>query len=66
MALLLNNIDEIGQIKFTMQVAGHEGLVYLDLKVTTVGDKISVDLFSKPTNSFTYVLTSTCYPNRNT
>ena len=30
-----------------------------------VNGKISVDVFSKPTNSFTYVLPSTCYPNRN-
>ena len=27
--------------------------------------KISVDVFAKPTNSFTYVLPNTCYPSRN-
>ena len=30
-----------------------------------VNGKISADVFSKATNSFTYVLSSTCYPNRN-
>ena len=27
--------------------------------------KITVDVFSKPTNSFTYVMPSTCYPSNN-
>ena len=30
-----------------------------------VNGKISVDFFSKPTNSFAYVSPSTCYPNKN-
>ena len=28
-------------------------------------NKICVDVFAKPTNSFTYVLASTCYPKKN-
>ena len=48
-----------------MQAAGDDGLELLDLKLKMVNGKISVDVFSKPTNSFTYVLPSTCYPNRN-
>ena len=37
----------------------------LDLKLKMINGKISVDVLSKPINSFTYVLSSTCYPNRN-
>ena len=48
-----------------MQVADDEGLEFLDLKLKMINGKISVDVFSKPTNSFTYVLPSTCYPKRN-
>ena len=48
-----------------MQAAGDNGLEFLDLKLKMVNGKISVDVFPKPTNSFTYVLPSTCYPNRN-
>ena len=61
----LNNIDQTGKIKFTIQVAGDDGLEFLDLKLKMVNAKTSVDDFSKPTNSFTYVLRSTCYPKRN-
>ena len=43
-----------------MQAAGDDGL---ELKM--VNDEISVDVFSKPTNSLTYVLPSTCHPNKN-
>ena len=28
-------------------------------------NKITIDVFSKPTNSFTYVMPSTCYPSNN-
>ena len=48
-----------------MQAAGDDGLEFLDLKLKMVNGKISVDVFSKPTNSFTCVLPSTFYPNRN-
>ena len=62
----LNNIDETGKIKFTMQVADEvNGLEFLDLKIKYLKGKLSVDVYSKPTNSFTYVLPSTCYPMKN-
>ena len=48
-----------------MQAAGDDGLKFLDLKLKMVNGKISVDVLSKPINSFTYVLSSTYYPNRN-
>ena len=38
---------------------------FLDLKLKMVNGDISVDDFSKPTNSFTYVSPSFYYPNRN-
>ena len=48
-----------------MHAAGDDGLEFLNLKLKMVNGKIIVDVFSKPTNSFTYVLPSTCYPSRN-
>ena len=41
-------------------------LGFLDLNLH-IGEhsKICVDVFLKPTNSFTYVLPSTCYPKKN-
>ena len=48
-----------------MLAAGDDGLEFLDLKLKMVNGKISVDVSSKLTNSSTYVLSSTCYTNRN-
>ena len=61
----LNNIDKTEKIQFTMQAAEDVGLEFLDLKLKMANGKISVDVFSKPTYIFTYVLPSTCYRNRN-
>ena len=61
----LNNLDDTAKIKFTMQVANENGLDLSDLKLKIVEGKITVDVYSKPTNSFTYVLPSTCYPYKN-
>ena len=61
----ISKIDKTVKIQFTMQAAGDDGLEFLDLKLKMVNGKISVDVFSKPTKSFTFVLPSTCYPNRN-
>ena len=62
----LNNIDETRKIKFTMQVADEvNGLEFLDLTIKCLKGKLSVDVYSKPTNSFNYVLPSTCYPMKN-
>ena len=53
----MNNIDKTKKIQFTMEVA-EVVLEFLDLKLTF--DKeykhISVDIYTKATNSFTYVL----------
>ena len=49
-----------------MQIADDvNGLEFLDLKITCLNGKLSVDVYSKPTNSFTYVMPSTCYPMKN-
>ena len=48
-----------------MLAAVDDGLKFLDLKLYAVNGKISVDVFWKPTNSFTYVLSFNSYPNRN-
>ena len=49
-----------------MQIADEvNGLEFLDLKIKCLKGKLSVDVYSKPTNSFTYVLPSTCYPMKN-
>ena len=62
----LNNIDETEKIKFTMQIANEvNGLDFLNLKIKYLNDKLLVDVYSKLTNSFTYVLPSTCYPIKN-
>ena len=61
----LNNTDKTGKIQLTMQATGDDGLEFLDLKLKMVNGRISVDVFSKPTNSFTYVLPTTCYSNKN-
>ena len=62
----LNNMDETEKTKFTMQIANEvNGLDSLNLKIKCLNDKLLVDVYSKPTNSFTYVLPSTCYPMKN-
>ena len=59
----LNGIDNIGKIRFTMQIADAEKcLEFLYLKLKCFSGKISVDVFAKPTNSFIHVVPSTCDP----
>ena len=59
----LSNIDHTENIKFSMQIADDVNeLEFLDLKIKCLNGKLSVDVYSKPTNSFTYVMPSTCYP----
>ena len=62
----MNNVDTTGKIKFTMAVVNESVLQFLDLRLH-IGEhsKICVDVFAKPTNSFTYVLPSTCNPKNN-
>ena len=58
-------MDKTGKIKFTMEIASDTGLEFLDLKLKIVEGKIRVDVYAKPTNSFSYALPSTCYPKHN-
>ena len=62
----MNNIDQSKKVQFTMEVA-EDSLEFLDLKLMfdKESKKISVDIFSKATNSFTYVLSNTCFPKSN-
>ena len=61
----LNSLDDTGKIKFTMQVTDENGHEFSHLKLKIVEGKINVNVYSKPTNSITYVLPSTCYPYKN-
>ena len=61
----LNNLDDTGKIKFTMQVANKNGPELLDLKLKIIEGKRNVDVYSKPTNGFMYVVPSTCNPYKN-
>ena len=48
-----------------MDVADQEkSLEFLDLRIKCVDGKLSVDVFTKSTNSFTYEKPSTCYPRK--
>ena len=53
-------------MQFTMEVAS-DILEFLDfkLKFDKESEQISVDAFAKDTDSFTYVLPSTCFPKNN-
>ena len=62
----MNSIDTSGKIKFTMSVANESVLESLDLSLLmNEQNKIYVDVYAKPTNSFTYLLPSIFYPKRN-
>ena len=58
----LNPIDSTGKI--TMQVQDEDVNEFLDLKLKLGNSKTAVDVFAKPTNSFTYVLPTSCYPRK--
>ena len=65
----MNTIDETGKIKFTKVLAKPDTcLEFLDLQLMfkKTQQKITTDVYSKPTNSFTYVLPSTSLPCKNT
>ena len=56
-------MDETGKINFSKGFASSTGLEFLDLKFKLVEGKIRVDIFAKPTNSFSYTIRNTCYTN---
>ena len=47
-----------------MQVQDEDYIEFLDLKRKFENNKIAVNAFEKPTNSFTHVLPSSCYPRK--
>ena len=62
----LNNVDEARKITFAMEIAGQEkGLEILDIGTKFVDGKLSLDDSTKPTNVFTYVISSTCCRRKN-
>ena len=62
----MNKVDPMKKIQFTIEVAT-DTLEFLDLKLRfdKESKQISVDVFAKDTNSFTYVLPSTCFLKNN-
>ena len=38
--------------------------MFLDIKLKLENNNIAVDVFAKPTNSFTFVLSTSCYPRK--
>ena len=61
----MNSTDTSGKIKIsvTISVANESVLEFLDLSLRiNEQNKIWVDVCAEPSNSFTYVLPSTCYP----
>ena len=62
----LNTIDAPGKIRFTVETETQNGLEFLELRLKLKGfNKITVNFYSKPTKSFTYIAPKTCYPSRN-
>ena len=47
-----------------MHVQDKDGIQFLDLQHKLENSKIDVDFFTNPINSFTYVLSASCYPTK--
>ena len=61
----LNTIGASGKICFTVEAENENSLEFVDLRLKLKGfNKIAVDIYSKPTSSFTCVDPKTCYPFR--
>ena len=62
----MNSIDTSGKTKFTISIANNNSVLeVLDLSLhINKNNKICVDVYAKPTNSFTYVFPSTCCPKK--
>ena len=63
----MNSIDSPKKMQFTISCPTDNVLEFLDLTLSSdaTSKQILVDVFSKPTNSFTYLMPSTCFPRRN-
>lgn len=58
----LNTNGRSSKIEFTIQTENKNDLESLDLRLTLRGSKkIKVHVYSKPTNSMTYIDAKTCY-----
>ena len=62
----MNSTDPSGKIKIAMPVANESVLdfFYLSFHIYKQSETCA-DVYAKATNSFTYVLSSTCYPEMN-
>ena len=58
------NVDTTRKIRFIMFISNESVLEFLELHKHEQ-NKICVDVFAKPTNSFTYVLPSNCCRKKN-
>ena len=58
------NVDTTSKNRFIISISNESVLEFLDLH-RHEQNKICVDVFAKPTHSFTYVLPSTCYRQKN-
>ena len=63
----MNSIDSSKKIQFTISCSTDNAseFLHLTLSFDVIPKQILVDVFSKPTNSFTYVMPSTCLLRRN-
>ena len=63
----MKSIHSSKNISFTISGPTDNALEFLDLTLSfdVLSKQILVDVFSKPTNSFTYVMPSTCFPTKN-
>ena len=62
----MNNVDHTKKVQFTVEVATVTlELLYFKLKLDKESKQISINVFAKDTYSFTYVLSSTCFPKNN-
>ena len=62
----MNNVDHTKKVQFTVEVATVTlELLYFQLKLDKESKQISINVFAKDTDSFTYVLSSTCFPKNN-
>ena len=63
----MNSIDSSKTLQFCISCLSDHVLEVLDVTLSfhVTSKQILVDVFSKPTNGFTYVMSSTCFPWRN-
>ena len=63
----MNSKDSSKKVQFHTSCPTDNVLELLELTLSfdVTSKQILVDVFSKPTNSFTYVMPSTCFPRRN-